>query len=68
MDLVLQSRFANNKQHLNVLLMGLSDWAQMTKSGLGAKSKGQPIVLNSSSSRYLCKAPFSNTLKIIFSR
>ena len=46
-DLVLQSRFANNKQHLNVLLMGLSDWAQMTKSGLGAKSKGQPIVLNS---------------------
>jgi DamX protein len=47
MDLVLQSRFANNKQHLNVLLMGLSDWAQMTKSGLGAKSKGQPIVLNS---------------------
>ena len=46
-DLVLQSRFANNKQHLNVLLMGLSDWAETTKSGLGAKSKGQPIVLSS---------------------
>ena len=46
-DLVLQSRFANNKQHLNVLLMGLSDWAESTKSGLGAKSKDQPIVLNS---------------------
>jgi DamX protein len=46
-DLVLQSRFANNKQHLNVLLMGLSDWAEMTKSGLGAKFKGQPIVLSS---------------------
>ncbi len=46
-DLVLQSRFANNKQHLNVLLMGLSDWAETTKAGLGAKSKGQPIVLNS---------------------
>ena len=46
-DLVLQSRFANNKQHLNVLLMGLSDWAESAKSGLGAKSKGQPIVLNS---------------------
>ena len=46
-DLVLQSRFANNKQHLNVLLMGLSDWAESAKSGLGARSKEQPIVLNS---------------------
>jgi DamX protein len=46
-DLVLQSRFANNKQHLNVLLMGLSDWAESSKSGLGAKSKDQPIMLNS---------------------
>tara|TARA_R110002167_G_scaffold60759_4_gene171303 strand:+ start:485 stop:1963 length:1479 start_codon:yes stop_codon:yes gene_type:complete len=46
-DLVLQSRFANNKQHLNVLLMGLSDWAESTKLGLGARSKEQPIVLNS---------------------
>ena len=46
-DLVLQSRFANNKQQLNVLLMGLSDWAESAKSGLGAKSKDQPIVLNS---------------------
>lgn len=46
-DLVLQSRFSNNKQHLNVLLMGLSDWAESAKSGLGAKSKDQPIVLNS---------------------
>ena len=45
-DLVLQSRFANNKQHLNVLLMGLSDWAESAKLGLGAKSKDQPIVLN----------------------
>ncbi|WP_339723164.1 DamX protein [uncultured Paraglaciecola sp.] len=46
-DLVLQSRFANNKQHLNVLLMGLSDWAETAKSGLGSRSKEQPIVLNS---------------------
>ena len=46
-DLVLQSRFASNKQHLNVLLMGLSDWAESAKSGLGAKSKEQPIMLNS---------------------
>ena len=48
-DLVLQSRFANNKQHLNVLLMGLSDWAESAKSSLGAKSKEQPIVLTSQS-------------------
>ena len=50
-DLVLQSRFANNKQHLNVLIMGLSDWAQSAKSGLEAKSKSknQPIVLNAQS-------------------
>lgn len=46
-DLVLQSRFANNKQQLNVLLMGLSDWAESAKSNLGAKSKEQPIMLNS---------------------
>lgn len=48
-DLVLQSRFASNKQHLNVLLMGLSDWAESARSSLGAKSKDQPIVLNSQS-------------------
>jgi DamX protein len=48
-DLVLQSRFANNKQHLNVLLMGLSDWAESARSSLGARSKDQPIVLNSQS-------------------
>lgn len=48
-DLVLQSRFASNKQHLNVLLMGLSDWAESVKSSLGAKTKEQPIVLNSQS-------------------
>ena len=45
-DLVLQSRFANNKQHLNVLLMGLSSWAEPAKSSLGARSKEQPILLN----------------------
>jgi DamX protein len=48
-DLVLQSRFANNKQHLNVLIMGLSDWAESAKLGLRAKSKDQPIILNSQS-------------------
>lgn len=46
-DLVLQSRFANNKQHLNVLLMGLSNWAETAKASLGTRSKEQPIMLNS---------------------
>jgi DamX protein len=46
-DLVLQSRFANNKQQLNVLLMGLSIWAESAKASLGSRSKEQPIVLNS---------------------
>lgn len=46
-DLVLQSRFANNKQHLNVLLMGLSNWAESAKASLRSKSREQPIVLNS---------------------
>lgn len=45
-DLVLQSRFANNKQHLNVLLIGPSEWAESAKSGLGARAKEQPIMLN----------------------
>jgi DamX protein len=46
-DLVLQSRFASNKQHLNVLLMGLSDWADAAKNSLGSRSKEQPIILSS---------------------
>ncbi|MGJ8680649.1 SPOR domain-containing protein [Paraglaciecola sp.] len=45
-ELVLQSRFAKNKQHLNVLLIGKSDWAEKIKNGLGARSKEKPILLN----------------------
>lgn len=46
-ELVLQSRFANNKQQLNVLLIGESSWAEQAKLGLGSKSKDKPILLNS---------------------
>lgn len=45
-ELVLQSRFANNSQQLNVLLMGQSNWAEKMKVALGAKSKDKPILLN----------------------
>ncbi len=48
-ELVLQSRFARNKQHLNVLLMGQSSWAESCKNALGAKSKEKPILLTGSS-------------------
>jgi DamX protein len=46
-ELVLQSRFANNKHHINVLLMGESTWAEETKLALSAHSKEKPILLNS---------------------
>ncbi|MDU0352794.1 DamX protein [Paraglaciecola aquimarina] len=46
-ELVLQSRFANNKQHLNILLMGQSDWAEKTKNIIAANSKEKPILINS---------------------
>lgn len=45
-ELVLQSRFAKNKQHLNVLLMGHSQWAEKVKNALASRSKEKPILLN----------------------
>lgn len=45
-DLVLSKRSTNSKHHINVLLMGLSEWAEVAKPSLGAKSKDQPIILN----------------------
>lgn len=48
-DLVLQSRFAKNKQQLNILLVGLSTWAEQVKAKLASKSKEQPILLTSNS-------------------
>ena len=46
-ELVLQSRFANNKQQINVLLIGGSTWAESSKAALAAKTKDQPIILKS---------------------
>jgi DamX protein len=46
-DLVLQSRFAKNKLHLNILLVGQSTWAEQIKDRLASKSKEQPIILTS---------------------
>ena len=46
-DLVLQSRFAKNKLHLNILLVGQSTWAEQVKDRLASKSKEQPIILTS---------------------
>lgn len=48
-DLVLQSRFANNKQHLNVILFGKSAWAEQAKAWLPAKNRDKPVLLSNES-------------------
>ncbi|MDC8832116.1 SPOR domain-containing protein [Alteromonas gilva] len=48
-DLVLQSRFANNKQHLNVLLFGDTAWAEEAKQWLPAKNTSTPLLISSQS-------------------
>ncbi|GGF61433.1 SPOR domain-containing protein [Alteromonas lipolytica] len=48
-ELVLQSRFANNKQHLNVLLFGESEWAEQAKEWLPAKNTSTPLLISSQS-------------------
>lgn len=48
-DLVLQSRFANNKQHLNVLLFAESEWAEQAKTWLPAKNRDKPVLLSTES-------------------
>ena len=48
-DLVLQSRFASNKQHLNVLLFGQSAWAESAKQWLPAKNTSTPLLISSQS-------------------
>ena len=50
-DLVLQSRFASNKQHLNVLLFGQSTWAEEAKTWLPAKNRDKPLLLSTESVR-----------------
>ncbi|WP_420934766.1 SPOR domain-containing protein [Alteromonas sp. A081] len=48
-DLVLQSRFAGNKQHLNVLLFADSQWAERAKQWLPAKNTDTPLIISSQS-------------------
>ncbi|MEC8416775.1 MAG: cell division protein DamX [Pseudomonadota bacterium] len=48
-DLVLQSRFAGNKQHLNVLLFANSAWAEKAKQWLPAKNTETPLIISSQS-------------------
>ena len=48
-DLVLQSRFAGNKQHLNVLLFADSVWAERAKQWLPAKNTETPLIISSQS-------------------
>ena len=44
-DLVLQSRFANNKAHLNVILFAETVWAETAQQYLPARNSSQPILL-----------------------
>ncbi|MCW8090932.1 SPOR domain-containing protein [Alteromonas sp. ASW11-130] len=48
-DLVLQSRFAANKQHLNVLVFGETRWAERAKQWLPAKNTTTPLLISSQS-------------------
>jgi DamX protein len=48
-DLVLQSRFAGNKQHLNVLLFANTQWAENAKQWLPAKNTETPLLISSQS-------------------
>ena len=48
-DLVLQSRFAGNKQHLNVLLFATTEWAEKAKKWLPAKNTDTPLLISSQS-------------------
>ena len=48
-DLVLQSRFAANKLHLNVLVFGHSEWAEKTKQWLPSRNTDTPLLISSQS-------------------
>ena len=48
-ELVLQSRFAANKQHLNVLLFGETHWTEQAKAWLPANNRDKPLLLSTES-------------------
>lgn len=49
-ELVLQSRFTKNKQHLNILLFAQESWARQAQQTLSSKSGDKPVLINSSTS------------------
>lgn len=69
-DVVLQSRQAGNKQHLNVLLFGDSDWAENAKQWLPAKNNDTPLLISSQSvnADAALSAPSSTLDKMIAER
>lgn len=46
-DLVLQSRFANNKQHLNVILFAEPKWAYAAQQAVPSRNSDQPLLFSS---------------------
>lgn len=64
-ELVLQSRFANNKQFLNVLLFAQGNWAKQARAKLQSRSGDKPLLLNSSCKLPKLKANTSDLDKLI---
>lgn len=67
-DLVLQSRFAGNKQHLNVLLFANTAWAENAKQWLPAKNTETPLIISSQSVMNAAPVIQSDLDKMIASR
>jgi DamX protein len=49
-ELVLQSRFTKNKQHLNILVFAQEAWARQAQKALSSKSGDKPLLINSTTS------------------
>lgn len=60
--LVLQSRFANNRQYLNVLLFAEESWAKQAQNSLKSKTGDKPLLLNRSSIKPNSALPVSSKL------
>ncbi|MCC2617384.1 hypothetical protein LJ739_14120 [Aestuariibacter halophilus] len=60
-ELVLQSRFAGNRQHLNVLLFAKPAWAKQAKDWLPAKNREKPLLI--SSERFMSQLDDSTPLE-----
>ena len=62
-DLVLQSRFANNKAHLNVILFAETLWAETAQQYLPARNSKQPMLLANESFSSLSDNPPGSELE-----